>query len=244
MTTFVNPADQAIRLINYIGAEVTRSGVPIRQLTDVQVREAIGAPTAQFAIHIVDELHSKGLVSIGVPSKMLDGSAKFWDVNLSLDGWEQYNATKRGELHGGYGFMAMQFPRSSTRDPYRLDEFVQNVVRPTTKDATGCDLIDMRDVAEAGVIDNIMRDRIRSATFAIVDLTHNNRGAYWEAGYAEGLGKPVVYICQRSAFDRVHFDTNHCTTVLWSWDSNERFRAELAATLRRSLDSRLAEGHT
>lgn len=44
----------------------------------------------------------------------------------------------------------------------------------------------------------------------IADLTHGNRGAFWEAGYAEGLGKPVIYTCEASKFDeQSHFDTKH-----------------------------------
>ena len=42
----------------------------------------------------------------------------------------------------------------------------------------------MNDVSRAGVIDNIMRIEVRDAKFVLVDLTHDNNGAYWEAGYA------------------------------------------------------------
>ncbi len=34
---------------------------------------------------------------------------------------------------------------------------------------------------------------------------------------------------------KTHFDTNHCTTVLWSTGTPERFVELLVATLRRSL---------
>ena len=100
--------------------------------------------------------------------------------------------------------------------------------------------MDMRNVARAGVIDNIMRTQIRDSAFVIADLTDDNLGAYWEAGYAEGLGKPVIYICEKAKFDEdsTHFDTNHCTTVFWSKDDPDQFCRELIATLRRSLDQR------
>ena len=236
MCAFIDPAVQAIRLINHIGDEVANSGQPIRQISDTQVEAAIGAPSGTFATHIVDELHAKDLVTIEHDSRALSGDTTFFGVNLTLEGWQRHNASRRGELSGNYGFVARQFP-DGTADPFRLDEFVRDVVRPAVRDALGCDLVDMRDVAEAGVIDNIMRDRIRNARFVVADLTHDNRGAYWEAGYAEGLRKPVVYICERSVFSNVHFDTNHCTTVLWSWDKKDRFRSELSATLHRSVDS-------
>ena len=123
-------------------------------------------------------------------------------------------------------------------DDEDLDDFVQKVVKPAVKDGTGYDLVDMREVAQSGVIDNIMRVRIRDSAFVIADLTHDNRGAYWEAGYAEGLGKPVIYICEKTKFEdaSTHFDTNHCTTVPWSRSDSDGFRQKLIATLRRSLD--------
>jgi nucleoside 2-deoxyribosyltransferase len=61
-----------------------------------------------------------------------------------------------------------------------------------------------------------MRVDIQGCRFLIADLTHRNNGAYWEAGYAEGLGKPVIYTCQRSTFAQAsHFDTNHHLAVYW-----------------------------
>jgi nucleoside 2-deoxyribosyltransferase len=109
-------------------------------------------------------------------------------------------------------------------------------VKPAVS-SLGFELVDMRDAAEAGIIDNVMRARIRDASFVLVDLTHANEGAYWEAGYAEGLGKPVLYLCNRQTFEQrgTHFDTNHCTTVLWDAAAPGPFIEELKATLRRSL---------
>jgi nucleoside 2-deoxyribosyltransferase len=102
----------------------------------------------------------------------------------------------------------------------------------------GFDLIDMRDVPQAGIIDNLMRQQIRDAAFVLADLTHDNYGAYWEAGYAEGLGKPVIYLCEKEKFNtyKTHFDTNHSTTLLWNVGSEADFAALAVATIRRSLN--------
>jgi len=37
------------------------------------------------------------------------------------------------------------------------------------------------------------------------------------SGYAEGLGKPVIYTCEKREFEEhsTHFDTNHLHTVPW-----------------------------
>ena len=117
--------------------------------------------------------------------------------------------------------------------------FVCDVLRPAVEKSSGYKLHDMNDLSKAGVIDNIMRIAVRDAKFVLVDLTHDNNGAYWEAGYAEGLGKPVIYLCEQGKFDaeKTHFDTNHCTTVPWDRNDEEDFKSRLTATLNRSLES-------
>ena len=123
-----------------------------------------------------------------------------------------------------------------------LDSFVKDVVQPVVKEEIGYDLVDMRNVSQTGSIDNIMLVRIRDSAFVIADLTHDNHGAYWEAGYAEGLGKPVVYICEKTKFDEkgTHFDVSHYMTILWSnddpKDDSKEFRKKLVATLQHSLN--------
>ncbi len=229
---FTSPATQAMNLIRFIGDEVSKSGVPIRQISGAGVQKTIGSPSEKFAASLIEEFCERGLIKISHELPTLGSQKAFLDVNLTFDGWEQYEAEKYGGFDGNHGFLAMQFGDAE------LDAFVESVLKPVVKEGTGFDLLDMRDVPRAGVIDNIMRVQIRDARFVIVDLTHDNNGAYWEAGYAEGLGKPVIYICEKKKFEREgsHFDTNHCTTVPWSRDDDEGFRRELIATLRRSLD--------
>lgn len=181
---------------------------------------------------LLEELRDLGLVKMWNPSKTLSDGTTFMNVDLTLNGWERYDAGKRGQLDGNYGFIAMQFNENE------LDFFVENVVKPAVKEETGYDLVSMNDVSRAGIIDNIMRAQIEGASFVIADLTHDNLGAYWEAGYAEGLGKPVIYICEKKKFETgtIHFDTNHCTTVPWSKNDDGVFCRKLTATILRSLN--------
>ena len=192
MSDFTSPAVQAMNLIRYIGDEVSRSGEPINSLPGLKA--IIDAPSEMFATQLVKELSTKGIIEIGRSTGTMQGTG-FGQVNLTLDGWERYEAEKRGTCKGKYGFIAMQFHNSE------LDAFVNDIVKPAVKDGIGYDLVNMNDIARAGIIDNIMRNQIRDAAFVIADLTHNNPGAYWEAGYAEGLGKPVIYICKKEVFE-------------------------------------------
>ena len=227
MSEFTNPAIQAMNLISYIGDEVARSGAVIHHLPE-NLHEIIHAPSSECAFQIAEELEEQGILK-GLKMKRF---STYMDVDLTFEGWKRYEAEKRGQSEGNYGFVAVEF------DDPNLDPLVNDIVKPTVKKEIGYNLIDMRDVPRAGIMDNIMRAQIQDAAFVIADLTHDNPGAYWEAGYAEGLGKPVIYICEKDKFDgqKTRFDTNHCTTIPWSRGDEGAFCQELIATLRRSLD--------
>ena len=88
-----------------------------------------------------------------------------------------------------------------------------------------------------GLIDDRLRVEIQASDFIIADLTHDNLGAYWEAGYAEGLGKPVIYTCGKTKFEKekTHFDTNHHLTIVWDSDNPQQAGEDLKATVRATL---------
>ena len=238
-----SPATQAASLIARIGDCVSKEGKGL--LIDPATEAAlVGAFDVVMFNDLLSELTKRELVKqleqVNVPLPRGDGHLRTHLIGLTLDGWERYESEKRGRFAGDYGFIAMKFGEPT------LEKLVTEVVKPAVHERLGYEVIDMRNVARAGVIDNIMRAHIRDAAFVLVDLTHDNYGAYWEAGYAEGLGKPVIYLCDKSKFDKdgTHFDTNHCTTVMWSSDDPETFVDSLVATLRRSLNPPRGEGYS
>lgn len=222
------PANQATNIIRWIGAQVQETGEPVSTLSP-DFQAVIGAASRQFACDLLVELRDRGLVT-GLFLTELNGPPHAQDLNLTLPGWELFDQEQKGLISGGYGFIALKFG-----DP-TLDSLINDHVKPALTEI-GYQTIDLRDVSQAGVIDNIMRMHIRDCAFLIADLTHENAGAYWEAGFAEGLGKPVLYICEGEKFEKekTHFDTNHCTTVPWRTGGEAEFVQELIATIRRSL---------
>jgi nucleoside 2-deoxyribosyltransferase len=91
----------------------------------------------------------------------------------------------------------------------------------------------------AGLIDSIIEDEIRRCRFLIADLSDDNAGAYWEAGFAEGLGKPVIYICadkdESGNRKSTHFDTDHRHTVRWDLSKAAETSKRLKAVIRNTL---------
>lgn len=58
--------------------------------------------------------------------------------------------------------------------------------------------------------------QIRQSKFVVADLTGHNNGAYYEAGYASGIGKEVILTCKHDSFaSDSHFDVKQQATVIW-----------------------------
>jgi hypothetical protein len=160
----------------------------------------------------------------------LDLHQRTFSGSLTIDGWARYERLKREVVESRTAFMAMAYS-NKTLAGIAKDHFV-----PAVRE-TGFELFRLDDRPQPGIIDTRMRVEIRTAKFLICDLTDDNRGAYWEAGFAEGLGRPVFYTCEDSKFEKAktHFDTEHLYTVRWSADKPADAAAELKAAIRNAF---------
>lgn len=220
--------DQADDTLLYLGDELTSLGKPdgTVQLTNYRkVGALVGAnpgPNSPAVMYLVQGLADEGYVH---PRASQYGDS----VGLTFKGWRRYGELRRARVDSKLAFMAMPFGDAV------LDQ-VFKAYKTAVAD-TGFDLRRIIDDPPAGLIDDRLRVEIRKSRFMICELTKSNPGAYWEAGFAEGLGRPVIYSCEKSFFDakQTHFDTNHCHTVLWVpndlVDAATRLKASIRATL-------------
>lgn len=221
------PQEQADLLVRWLANNLSGPG----ELVDISPKTHAGIVGAKsdsgFAL-ILDHLFSVGLLT-GQQLKTIgaQGNAK---ATLSFLGWAYYEELAKGNAVYRKAFMAMKFGDSI------LENVLSEVFKPAAR-IVGFDLFKLDDVPRAGLIDDRLRVEIQSSDFLIADLTHDNLGAYWEAGYAEGLGKPVIYTCERSKFEdsKTHFDTNHHLTIIWDTKNLEQAGEELKATIRATL---------
>jgi hypothetical protein len=151
-------------------------------------------------------------------------------LKLTMAGWEKHEEFKKTTVESRTAFMAMKFGQAN------LNRAVDECFRPAVA-KTGFVLRLLTDKQPAGLIDNQLRAAILASRFVISDLTHGSPGAYWEAGYGEGLGLPVIYTCEKSAWrkQKTHFDTNHLKTIIWDVAELKHAEDELTATIRATL---------
>jgi hypothetical protein len=83
----------------------------------------------------------------------------------------------------------------------------------------------------------LVRAALLAARFVISDLTHDSFGAYWEAGFGEGCGIPVIYMCEKGKWEdsKTHFDTNHMGTIIWEAGDLKKGQETLVAMIRATL---------
>jgi len=220
--------EQANNLIKWFG-ENTSPGIScsIQPLTHQSIIGARNPEGFAFVVkYLLERRHLDGNLTGGTRSP---GEAF---ATLSFDGWQYYDQLKRSAVDSRKAFMAMEYGHKE------LDEIVDNHLKPAVGD-TGFELCRLDESGKAGLIDDRLRVEIRNSRFLISDLTHENRGAYWEAGYAEGLGKPVIYTCSKEKFnnDKPHFDINRHLTIIWDEKEIQTAMKSLKATIRATLPS-------
>lgn len=150
------------------------------------------------------------------------------ELSMPMNGWQRYAAIQDARVTSRRIFMAMKFANDT------LSRVVDEHFRPAVAKA-GFELFKVNDQNKAGSIDDRIRVEIRTSRMLISDLSDENNGAYWEAGFAEGLGKPVIYTCEKSKFDRVHFDTSHFYCVIWDPENPGTAAEELKYAIRNTL---------
>ena len=69
-------------------------------------------------------------------------------------------------------------------------------------------------------IDDEIIAELRRSRFVVADFTQGPDGArggvYYEAGFAHGLGIPVIFTCREESLATLHFDTSHYSHIAWS----------------------------
>ncbi len=127
-------------------------------------------------------------------------------------------------------FVAMWFGDDQTKD--EMDHLYLQAIRPAIEAAgykeTRVDITPHNDY----IMNKIIGD-IRAAPFVVADMTGHRNGVYFEAGFARGLGSPVIHTCKNSDFEHAHFDIEQLPHLLW--DSPEDLKEKLKHWIRGSI---------
>jgi hypothetical protein len=223
-------AEQADDFHRWLGDELLKLGRPDEWIPISNQRRLaalVGAypePSGEALMYLISHLAAEGYIE---PATVHHYGTR---IGLTFKGWRRYEELKAAEAESNLAFMAMPF------NVPLLDRIFAECFKPAVAKA-GFELRRIIDRPQAGLIDDRLRVEIRKSRFLVCELTRANAGAYWEAGFAEGLGRPVIYTCEKQFFSEkgTHFDTNHCHTVLWLEAELAKAGDDLEATVRETL---------
>ncbi len=129
---------------------------------------------------------------------------------VSIEGYSRI-AEREANVNTSQAFVAMWFD-DSVKAAY------DNGIEPAIEEA-GYKAMRIDRKPDVDKIDDEIIAEIRRSRFLVADFTHGEEGArggvYFEAGFAFGLGIPVIYTCRADMVDKLHFDTRQYSHIVW-----------------------------
>ncbi len=130
-------------------------------------------------------------------------------LRTELDATRQSSksARKSVTLRSNYAFIAMAM---DPQDP-RLEDVLDAIKDGASKCGVTAERIDESLSNEP--ITKRMLEAIDSVEFVVVDLSHARPNVYYEAGYAQGLGKTPIYVARKGT--EIPFDLKDYPVILY-----------------------------
>ena len=167
-------------------------------------------------------LHRKGWIDYD-PRQIRDPHQLIFMVEgLTVDGYARLEEFEHQDTVSSQAFVAMWFGDS-------LTHVWREGIKLGIEDAGYAALrIDRKE--HTNKIDDEIVAEIRRSRFIVADFTQGKGGArggvYYEAGFAHGLGIPVIFTCRKDVLKKVHFDTRQYNHIVW--ETPEELRSSLA----------------
>jgi hypothetical protein len=152
------------------------------------------------------------------------------EVTLTSDGWLKTEELAQRQTSASQAFVAMWFD-GNTEEPYE-NGFYKAIFD------SGYDprRVDQKHHHFNKVDDEIISE-IRRSRFLVADFTcapgRVRGGVYFEAGFAMGLGIPIIWTCKDTSMEDLHFDTRQYPHIPWktSDDLYTQLKARIGALI-------------
>jgi nucleoside 2-deoxyribosyltransferase len=225
-------------LLKYIDDNTPSQGKALEIISEVPSNSSVSQWQVPFAdlyfkdqdefVFYVNTLENSNLINFrSVPNSYnLSSSTK----KLALT-YEGLNYLSELETEGHLSkncFVAMSFDPS--RQLYR--EAIETAIHNAGYQPV---LIDTRHIDSDKTINDRIIAEVRACKFCVADFTGQRNGVYFEAGFALGLGKPIIYACEYNDFkENSHFDLKPFQHILYNdvQELGEQLKAKIDAWIQ------------
>ena len=155
------------------------------------------------------------------------GYIRGWDsgfIEIDYLGWLRIEQLQKNSDEIPQGFIAMWFNDSMQNARNAIIEAIEDCGYTAM-------IIDIKEHNNQ-IVPEILYE-IKKSSFIVADLTGHRGGVYYEAGYANALGKEVILTCKDNDLDKLHFDVKQQNTIFWNdtVDLKERIKRRIMATI-------------
>lgn len=140
--------------------------------------------------------------------KLIEGISDPPGFRLTLEGFKRAERILRSQRDSSQAFIAMSFDQEMDD----ANDVIHDALRETNYKPLRLD--DISDKYSGDISDRLIAE-IKRSGLIVADFTENRAGVYYEAGFARGLGIPVIYTCRVDYEEKLHFDTNHINHIIW-----------------------------
>ena len=165
-------------------------------------------------------LETEGLISTTNTMGHVNGT-------LTVEGWDRISKDEQGRatVRSKQVFVAMSF------DPDLKNAFNEGMERAITGAGYKALRVDFKEHNDK--ICDVIIAEIRRSHFVVADFTMHKAGVYFEAGFALGLGIPVIWTCKKDHLSQTHFDTRQYNHIAWDDERDlfEKLRRRIEATI-------------
>jgi len=172
------------------------------------------------------------LLSSFSSDEMVEHVAKMLDETIAVLNQPKRDSSANVKIatRKGYAFVAMPMDESN----HALVDVLEAIKAGAKECGITAQRIDDDESSER--ITDRMLDSIHAAEFVIVDLTEGRPNVFYEAGYAQGIGKIPIYVARQGT--DIHFDLKDYPVIFFR--NNKELREKLARRLKSIAKERSA----
>lgn len=203
-----SPDEKKDNLLMYLHSLQEYEGSPISFSSENEITaRKLYFKNYKELVFFIYTLQDQGL--IGFKGSKTSDSIHIRQVNLTYEGLTKVIELAESGNKSKRCFIAMSFSPEATEIRDAIKEVI-NILGfiPILIDEVHYD-------ADLTINDALIAE-IKKSKFMVADFTEHKYGVYFEAGYALGLKRPVIYTCKKDDFSKTHFDTNHYPHIIYT----------------------------
>ena len=149
------------------------------------------------------------------------------DFCITPAGWSFLLSLGQNAAQSSTAFVAMWFNPT-------MDKVWTDALYPGIEDA-GYHALRIDKHQHNNRIDDEIIVKIKECKFLVADFTARRGGMYFEAGFALGQGKPVIWVVREEELSRIHFDARQYSFITWNSDDLLKLRRNLQLRIEATI---------